>query len=121
MSAALNIELFVRYMNGCPVVSGNITYSLFYNHIFLVRPQGYVMPLSSSIFFFFVIVVCCCKHFSLSFSPIMLCDAVLTNICFYWLVLTCDVMVSLVALSTVDHGFKPWSGQTKDYKIGMCC
>jgi hypothetical protein len=49
MSAALNIELFVGYMNGCPVVSGNITYSLFYNHIFLVRPQGYVMPLSSSI------------------------------------------------------------------------
>ena len=20
-----------------------------------------------------------------------------------------------------DHGFEPWSGQTKDYKIGICC
>jgi hypothetical protein len=24
-------------------------------------------------------------------------------------------------LSAVDHGFEPWSGQTKDYKIDMCC
>jgi hypothetical protein len=31
------------------------------------------------------------------------------------------VMVSLLASSTVDHGFKPLSGQTKDYKIGICC
>jgi hypothetical protein len=31
------------------------------------------------------------------------------------------VMVSVLALSAVDHGFKPWSGQTKDYKIGICC
>jgi hypothetical protein len=23
-------------------------------------------------------------------------------------------------LSAVDHGFEPWSGQTKDYKIGIC-
>jgi hypothetical protein len=30
------------------------------------------------------------------------------------------VMVSMLALSTVDRGFKPWSGQTKDYKIGIC-
>ena len=21
----------------------------------------------------------------------------------------------------VDRGFYPWSGQTKDYKIGICC
>jgi hypothetical protein len=21
----------------------------------------------------------------------------------------------------VDRGFEPWSGQTKDYKIGICC
>jgi hypothetical protein len=21
----------------------------------------------------------------------------------------------------VEHGFKPWSGQTKDHKIGICC
>ena len=30
------------------------------------------------------------------------------------------VMVS-VALSAVGCGFEPWSGQTKDYKIGICC
>jgi hypothetical protein len=28
-----------------------------------------------------------------------------------------DVLVS----STDDRGFEPWSGQTKDYTIGMCC
>jgi hypothetical protein len=26
-----------------------------------------------------------------------------------------------VMVSAVDRGFKPWSGQTKDYKIGICC
>jgi hypothetical protein len=31
------------------------------------------------------------------------------------------VMVSLLALSVVDHGFESGSGQTKDYKIGICC
>ena len=31
------------------------------------------------------------------------------------------VMVSVLTWSAVDHGFKPRSGQTKDYKIGMCC
>jgi hypothetical protein len=30
-------------------------------------------------------------------------------------------MVSVLASSVVDRGFKPWSGQTKDYKIGICC
>jgi hypothetical protein len=30
------------------------------------------------------------------------------------------VMVSLIALSVVGRGFKPWSGQTKDYEIGIC-
>jgi hypothetical protein len=24
-------------------------------------------------------------------------------------------------LSAVDRGFAPWSGQTKDYEIGICC
>ena len=32
-----------------------------------------------------------------------------------------DVMVSMLALSAVDRGFELWSGQTKDYKIGICC
>jgi hypothetical protein len=31
------------------------------------------------------------------------------------------VMVSVLASSVVDHGFEPRSGQTKDYKIGICC
>jgi hypothetical protein len=31
------------------------------------------------------------------------------------------VMVSMLALSVVDHGFKPRTGQTKNYEIGMCC
>ena len=31
------------------------------------------------------------------------------------------VMVSELASSAVDRGFKPRSGQTKDYKIGICC
>ena len=31
------------------------------------------------------------------------------------------VMVSVLASSAVDIGFKPRSGQTKDYKIGICC
>ena len=30
-------------------------------------------------------------------------------------------MVSVLPSSTVDYGFEPWSGQTKDYEIGMCC
>jgi hypothetical protein len=27
----------------------------------------------------------------------------------------------MLTLSVVDHGFEPRSGQTKDYKIGICC
>ena len=30
------------------------------------------------------------------------------------------VMINVIALSTVDRGFKPQSGQTKDHKIGIC-
>ena len=30
-------------------------------------------------------------------------------------------MVSVFVLSAVDRGFEPWSCQTKDYKIGICC
>jgi len=32
-----------------------------------------------------------------------------------------DVIINLLALSAVDHGFESWLGQTKDYKIGICC
>ena len=27
----------------------------------------------------------------------------------------------MLASSAVDSGFGPWSGQTKDYEIGICC
>ena len=30
-------------------------------------------------------------------------------------------MVSVLALSAVDRGFEPQWGQTKDYKICICC
>ena len=30
-------------------------------------------------------------------------------------------MVSVLSSSAVDRGFEPRSGQTKHYKIGMCC
>ena len=31
------------------------------------------------------------------------------------------IMVGVLASSVVDGGFEPRSGQTKDYKIGICC
>ena len=31
------------------------------------------------------------------------------------------VMVSMLATSVIDRGFKSRSGQTIDYKIGICC
>ena len=31
------------------------------------------------------------------------------------------VLVSVLASSVVDRGFEPQSGQTKDYKMGICC
>ena len=33
----------------------------------------------------------------------------------------CCVMVSMLALSALDLGFVPRSGQIKYYKIGICC
>jgi hypothetical protein len=30
-------------------------------------------------------------------------------------------MINVLASSAVDRGFEPRSGQTKDYKIGICC
>ena len=34
---------------------------------------------------------------------------------------TRGLMVSVLASSALDRGFEPRSGQTKDYKIGICC
>jgi len=31
------------------------------------------------------------------------------------------IMVDVLASSVVDRGFEPRLGQTKDYKIGICC
>jgi hypothetical protein len=31
------------------------------------------------------------------------------------------VIISVLASNRVDCGFEPWSGQTKDYKISICC
>jgi hypothetical protein len=39
---------------------------------------------------------------------------------FLWLKRIGDVMVSVLATSAVGRGFEFWSGQTKDYEIGMC-
>ena len=33
----------------------------------------------------------------------------------------CGIMVSVLASSVIDHGFEPRSGQTKDYKVVICC
>ena len=33
----------------------------------------------------------------------------------------CGVIVGVLASNAVDRGFEPWSGQTKDYKIDICC
>ena len=30
-------------------------------------------------------------------------------------------MFSMLAMSMIDRGFMPRSGQIKDYKIGICC
>jgi hypothetical protein len=31
------------------------------------------------------------------------------------------IMVSMLGSNAVERGFEPQSGQTKDYKIGICC
>ena len=33
----------------------------------------------------------------------------------------CDLMISVLDLSTIDRVFDPQSGQTKDYRISICC
>lgn len=31
------------------------------------------------------------------------------------------VMANMLASCAVDHGFDPWSGKTKEYRIVICC
>ena len=40
-----------------------------------------------------------------------------------WMAFNCigGVMVNALASSMVDRAFQPWSYQTKDYNIGICC
>ena len=45
-------------------------------------------------------------------------DDIMTN--YYILTNIDDVMVSVLASSAVDRGWEPRSGQTKNYKIGIC-
>jgi hypothetical protein len=45
----------------------------------------------------------------------------LTHYCLYMINGVGGVMVRVLASSVVDRGFESRSGQTKDYKIGMCC
>jgi hypothetical protein len=33
----------------------------------------------------------------------------------------CGVIISVLTSKVIDHGFDPWSGQTKDYQIGIGC
>ena len=33
----------------------------------------------------------------------------------------CGIMDSMFASTAVECGFEPWSGETKDYNIGICC
>ena len=41
---------------------------------------------------------------------------------YYWCFDIClNVIVSVFVSSAVYRGFDPWSGQTKDYEIGICC
>jgi hypothetical protein len=39
----------------------------------------------------------------------------------YKIVGIAGIMVSVLSLSAVERGFDPRLGQTKDYKIGICC
>ena len=36
---------------------------------------------------------------------------------FFFINCICGVLVTVLTLSVVDHGFEPWSDQAKDYKI----
>ena len=47
-------------------------------------------------------------------------DISLSQECLHNRISARGVMVSVLASSVVDHGFEPWSGQTKDYKISIC-
>jgi len=41
--------------------------------------------------------------------------------CKLFIIVNRHVMDSMFTSTVVDHGFKPRSGQSKDYKISICC
>jgi hypothetical protein len=45
----------------------------------------------------------------------------MAKVCFCTPNRTGGVIVSVLVSGVVDRGFKPQSGQTKDYNIIMCC
>ena len=72
------------------------------------------------------------SYFSSSFTKFLVenCRVTLFILCtfqikifFFWQKVNCicGVMVSTLASNAIDHGFKPWWGQTIDYKIGIYC
>ena len=64
----------------------------------------------------------CPKELCAPFTSLAVCC--LSTIAIYlllWNNRISGVMVSVLVWSAVDRGFKPRSGQTKHYKIGICC
>ena len=63
-------------------------------------------------FMYICITIVCCIHIHLLFT---LCKShsLLNRIN--------GIMGRVLASSVMDQGVKPWSGQTIDYKIGICC
>ena len=53
----------------------------------------------------YIYIYCACRVFGITFN----------------LYRIGGVIVSILALSVVDRGFEPGSGQSIDYKIGICC
>jgi hypothetical protein len=57
-------------------------------------------------------------HNIICFSMIDIDEILFTHL---WLDRIGGVMVIVLALSAINCGFEPRSGQTKDYEIGICC
>jgi hypothetical protein len=55
--------------------------------------------------YIYIYIYCTCRVFGITFN----------------LYRIGGVIVSILALSVVDRGFEPRSGQSKDYKSGICC
>jgi hypothetical protein len=65
-------------------------------------------------------VKCFADH-NLFFCPFSFAHCIISPLIYgFWLRIG-GVMASVLALSAVDREFEPRSGNTKDYKIGICC